>query len=300
MKKGILLVFMLGAITLLITNCGKGGKQSLKAAATAPTSYQKAEGPINNFVIPANSISEDELWNGLYKGEDGFCSTNIERRRLLGNFFMLQDLDIRLFSALPYHGKNSSGLALPTACEDSTLKNFYLVGEENVPLVGNPYFKDYLITGQCFEFASVLWPDEGLKLADKNLYIVAEGEDVEGKVKYLNATQSTDQVFCEELLHEKQTVFEVPGIDGKIVFVQDGIYQYDEGDCYPLFDIISMKDSPSISPKSLMGVLSIKSGKREIDFFFIKGKKTYILPYLPHLGALDFEDWSEEISSPRC
>jgi len=300
LKKAIVFILALGSITLLVTNCGGENQIDLKRESSAV--FKKAEGPVNKFVIKANSISEDELWNSLYQGEDGFCSTNINRKRFLGDFWMLDDMGIRLFSALPYHNKNSSGLALPSACEDSSLKHFYLVGAESTPLNGNPYFKDYLITGQCFEYASVLWPNEGLKLADKSFYVVAEGEDVEGKVKYMEATKNDDRVFCAELENKKQEVFEAPGIDGKIVLVEDGIYGYVDGECYPLFEIYSMKDSPSLNPKSLLGILSVKSSKRQIDFLIIKlmGQKTYILPYLPHLGSLDFEDWSEEINSPSC
>jgi len=298
LKKAILILQL-----VLLTNCGGGDK--LELGQSDADKYKKSEGPFNKYVIPANSISEDELWQGLFKDEDGFCSPNIKRRRILDNFWMLEDLDIRLFSAYPYHGKNSSGLALPSACEDSSLKNFYLVGEKSVPLKGNPHLKDFLITGGCsshFEYASVLWPNEGLKLADKGLYVVAEGEDVEDKLKYREAAPKDSIALCEELVGLDQKVFEVPGIAGKIVFVKDGVYQYDKGECYPLYDMVAMKDEPSIAPKSLMGLLSIKNGKRTMDFFLIniKGQKTFILPYLPHLGSLDFEDWSEEIKTPRC
>jgi hypothetical protein len=282
---------------MLVSNCGGNTQMDLGQKTSAV--FKNIEGPENKFVIPASSISEDELWNGLKKSEGEFCSTNIENRQFLKDFWMLNDMGIRLFTAVPYHNTKSSGLALPSACEDSTLTNFYLVGENTTPLNGNPHFKDYLITNQGFEYASVLWPNRELKLADKGIYIVAEGEDVEGKVKYNEAQGNEGLVYCQELEDQKQKVFEAPGIDGKIVLVEDGVYQYDEGECYPLFEIYAEKDSPNINPKKLIGVLSVKNSKRKIDFLIIKlkGNKNYILPYLPHLGSLDFEDWSEEIST---
>lgn len=308
MKIGIFLTLL---ITLILTNCGKIGGDGFKSSNFPEPKNKKYVGPINNFVIPANSISEDELLSGLYMDEDGLCSPNIRRRQVLEYSYELERLGVKLFSANPYHGKDSSGLALPTACENSTLGDFFLIGSENTALKGNPFLKDYLITksNSCYEYASVLWPLENVKLKDQEIYFVAEGKKAKENISFLDAGPYVGEVFCEEMIEGDQKVFKIPGMEENIVFVSSDsgegeIYLHDpsEQTCNLLYAIEYIKDGNFIKPDTLIGMLKIKNFSRYllIKTVFDEEVKTMMVPLLPHLGVLDFEEWSEEIISTKC